>query len=356
MPSEGVVTAWDCGAILSGPLGPVSLGVHTVDMHATDDPTATGVGDGVGSARGGKGGGLVVRGLHKRYGDTVALRGVDLDVGPGQLVGFLGPNGAGKTTTMRAILRLVTLDAGSIGWNGSLLEAAARRGIGYLPQERGLYARMKVHEQIAYFARLAGLDRRDAAAESDSWIARVGLEDRRDDYVQSLSVGNQQRVQLAVALVHRPYLLVMDEPFAGLDPVAVGTLQSIIVEQVEAGVAVVFSSHQLDLVQDLCEDVSIIASGRTVATGTVTELRAASPERIVDIRWADAGLRWEPPVPSARLVATEPGHTRCFVPTSTDPGAIVSAAVAHGVIESISYEPPPLDEVFLELVSDPVAP
>ncbi len=214
-------------------------------------------------------GSLEASGLRKCYGDVVALDGVDLRVEPGRLLGFLGPNGAGKTTTMRAILRLVELDGGTITWGGRRIGDAERRAIGYLPQERGLYARMRVHEQVAYFGRLAGLARAAADAAASDWIERVGLADRRDDLVQALSVGNQQRVQLAVALVHAPQLLILDEPFAGLDPVAVANLQQVIVEQVDAGVAVVFSSHQLELVQDLCEDVSIIAKGRSIADGTV---------------------------------------------------------------------------------------
>ncbi|NNE75070.1 MAG: ATP-binding cassette domain-containing protein, partial [Acidimicrobiales bacterium] len=222
---------------------------------------------------------LAVEHLAKNYGDVAALVDCDLTVAAGQMVGFLGPNGAGKTTTMRAVLGVITIDSGAVLWNGRPLSPDHRKRIGYLPQERGLYPRMKVHEQVAYFGRLAGLDRSVAAERATRWLERVELADRRDSLVQELSVGNQQRVQLAVALVHEPELLVLDEPFAGLDPVGVASMQEILRDRAEAGAGVVFSSHQLDLVQDLCRDVTIIAAGTTVATGTVEDLRAEAPSR-----------------------------------------------------------------------------
>ena len=176
--------------------------------------------------------GLHVAGLHKRFGDIVALRGVDLAVPRGQLVGFLGPNGAGKTTTMRGVMGLVAMDAGLVSWDGHAMSVDDRRLVGYMPQERGLYPRMKVHEHIAYMGRLAGLDRATADLRADQWAERVGLAERGDDLIQELSTGNQQRVQLAVALVHEPVLMMLDEPFAGLDPVAVAMLSDVMAEQV----------------------------------------------------------------------------------------------------------------------------
>jgi len=238
--------------------------------------------------------GLVVSGLRKRFGGVVALDGVDLRVRPGQLVGFLGPNGSGKTTTMRAVMRLVAVDGGTIRWGGRPVDEQQRRRIGYMPQERGLYMRMGAREHIAYVGRLAGLSAPAAAASAGDWLERLGLADRRDDLVESLSSGNRQRVQLAVALVADPDLLVLDEPFGGLDPVAARTLAGILTARAAAGAAVVFSSHQLDLVGDLCEDVTIIAGGATVASGGVAELRARTPRRVVRITWEDPAVRWAP--------------------------------------------------------------
>ena len=292
---------------------------------------------------------LQVRGLRKAYGDVQALDGVDLTVDRGQLVGFLGPNGAGKTTTMRSILGLASLDEGTVSWNGGPISFEDRRRIGYMPQERGLYARMRVHEHIAYVGRLAGLDKAVAAQRAREWAERVGLDDRGEDLIQELSTGNQQRVQLAVALVHEPELLILDEPFAGLDPVAVSMLSDVMTEQVERGTSVVFSSHQLELVQDLAEDVTIIAAGNTRASGKVVDLRQQSPYRIFEVDWADNEPNWAPPDGDA--VASPPGTSRFRVPADTDPAALIASAATAARFVSVTFEPPGLEGVFLELVS-----
>src|SRR6476619_2999287 len=217
----------------------------------------------------GQGGGsrsqvLEVDAIGKSFGPVRALDGVSIRVGRGQMVGFLGPNGAGKSTTMRAILGLLALDAGTITWDGRPIDATARSRIGYMPADRGLYPTMKVREHVAYFAALTGLSDSAADAAAVRWLADVGLDERADSKVQDLSSGNQQRVQLAVALVHDPELLVLDEPFSGLDPLAVASLKEILVAQVAAGAALLFSSHPLDVVEDLTRDVVIIDRGRVV--------------------------------------------------------------------------------------------
>ena len=292
--------------------------------------------------------GLRVEGLHKQFGDIVALRGVDLEVPRRQMVGFLGPNGAGKTTTMRGILGLVAMDAGSVTWDGSAITDEDRHHIGYMPQERGLYPGMKVHEHIAYIGRLAGLDRETADRRANDWAERVGLSERGNDPIQELSTGNQQRVQLAVALVHEPELMILDEPFAGLDPVAVSTLSDVMAEQVERGASVVFSSHQLDLVQDLAEHVTIVAGGETKAKGTVTDLRGRSTHRRLEIQWAGPVPTWSPPDGEAQHAP--PRLSRFLVPAESDAAALIAQASSAGTVAAVSYEPPDLAEVFLELV------
>lgn len=292
---------------------------------------------------------LEVRQLRKAYGDIQALDGVDLIVERGQLVGFLGPNGAGKTTTMRGIVGLTAIDAGSVSWHGSPISVDDRRQIGYMPQERGLYARMRVHEHIAYIGRLAGLDARTADQRAHVWAERVGLDDRKDDLVQELSTGNQQRVQLAIALVHEPGLFILDEPFAGLDPVAVAMLTSVMKEEVQRGASVVFSSHQLELVQDLTEQVTIIANGRTQATGRVSDLRRQSPYRMLQIRWADPTPHWAPF--NAEQLPAPNGESHFRVAADADPAQLVAAAAATARIASVTFEPPGLEDVFIELVS-----
>jgi len=292
--------------------------------------------------------GLRIEGLAKRFGDIQALRNCSLTVERGHLVGFLGPNGAGKTTTMRSVLGLIEADAGSMTWDGAPVDGALRSRTGYMPQERGLYVRMRVREHVSYIGQLAGMPQAEADRSADHWIERVGLAERSGDPIQELSVGNQQRVQLAVALVHSPELLVLDEPFAGLDPVAVATLSEVMTEQVEAGAAVVFSSHQLDLVQDLCRDVTIVAAGQTVASGDVDELRASSDWRILEVAWRDAAPSWHPPECTA--VEDRNGRVRYTLPATVDGNAVITAASAAAEITAVSFEPPGLEDVFVELV------
>src|SRR6202050_2045966 len=222
---------------------------------------------------------LELRGLSRRYGDIVALDDLSLEVPSGLVVGFLGPNGAGKTTTMRAIFGLTDLEAGVVRWDGAPVTQAARRRFGYMPEERGLYPGMRVGEQVEYLGRLHGLGTTDAAAATRAWLDRLEIADRWDSKVETLSHGNQQRVQLAAALVHQPELLVLDEPLSGLDPSGIDAIGRVLVDQAKAGGCVVFSSHQLDQVEDLCERVTIIDHGRLVISGTVDELGTSGGRR-----------------------------------------------------------------------------
>jgi ABC-2 type transport system ATP-binding protein len=207
--------------------------------------------------------------VSKRYGDVVALDQMTFDVRAGEIFGFVGSNGAGKTTTMRIILGVLAADAGAVRWAGHQIDLHTRRRIGYMPEERGLYPRMKVGLQLAYLARLHGLDADAAQAAVERWTTRLGVASRVGDDVQKLSLGNQQRVQLAAALVHEPDVLVLDEPFSGLDPVAVDVMSAVLREAADRGVPVLFSSHQLELVERLCHRIGIITSGRIVAQGTI---------------------------------------------------------------------------------------
>ena len=291
--------------------------------------------------------GLEIRGLSKRFGQVQAVDDLSISVPRGELIGFLGPNGAGKTTAMRSILGMVAPDAGEITWNGEPIGAEHRRHFGYMPQERGLYARMKAHEQVQYFGELAGLSRSDAADKASYWLERVGLSDRLDSLVQELSGGNQQRVQLAVSLVHDPDLLVLDEPFAGLDPVAAENMLEIINERAASGVSVLFSSHQLDLVEGLAEDVVIISEGKQVAAGAISDLRSASPTRRVRVRWNEPIVDWQPF--EGTLVSFDGRSAVVDVSSSSDPSAHMSHAIAAGSVAEFGFEPPGLDEVFHEL-------
>jgi ABC-2 type transport system ATP-binding protein len=292
---------------------------------------------------------LRLEALDKSYGDVVALDDCSFDVNRGQLLGFLGPNGAGKTTAMRAIFSLVRPDAGTVSWDGAPITPGTRLRFGYMPEQRGLYPRMRIHAQLVYLGSLHGLARADAAAAADHWLAELGLSDRRDDRLEELSHGNQQRVQLAAALLHEPDLLVLDEPFSGLDPLGVSAMAEILGARARQGAAVVFSSHQLDLVEDLCDDVVVIDSGHIVLAGPVRELRARSPIRYLEAE-VDGDLSWAHEIEGATVLASRDGRISLSVPHDIDLATIVAMASARGTLRQFSFEPPNLSEVFREAV------
>lgn len=294
-------------------------------------------------------GGLELDGLSKRFGEIAALDGLSLEARPGRVLGFLGPNGAGKTTAMRCIFGLVVPDIGAVRWQGHAVGPEDRRRFGYMPEERGLYPQMRVREQLDYLARLSGLDGHEAAASVACWLERLGLAERGEEQVAALSHGNQQRVQLAAALVHDPDLLVLDEPFAGLDPLGVEALAAVIAGLAETGAAVVFSSHQLDLVQDVCEDVVVIEHGRTVLAGPLETLRAASRRRYVEVVFRD-GVTWSPELDTGRILVSDPGLTRLELDASVDPERLVTLARRAGELTRFSFEPPALSDLFREAV------
>jgi ABC-2 type transport system ATP-binding protein len=293
---------------------------------------------------------LEISDLSKTYGTVVALDGASFAVRPGRLVGFLGPNGAGKTTTMRCIFGLARPDRGTITWAGKPIERSDRLRFGYMPEQRGLYPRMKVDEQLEYFAELHGLSASDASAAAARWLDGLGEEDRAGSKLETLSHGNQQRVQLGAALVHDPELLVLDEPFSGLDPLGIETMSDILRQRAAAGVAVVFSSHQLDLVEDLCEDVVIINRGRIAAAGGIDELRAASTRRHLEVEVEGNANRWLEQCPGLTVEEAQGDLVRLVVPADVDLGELLAIASAAGPVRRFSFQPPTLSELFLELV------
>ena len=297
---------------------------------------------------------LEVRELTKRYGTVTALDGASLTAGPGRLVGFLGPNGAGKTTTMRCVFGLATPDAGEVtlGW-ARRSTATTRLRFGYMPEQRGLYPRMRVVDQLVYFGRHHGLSGREARTSASAWLERFGLADRSGSRLEDLSHGNQQRVQLATALVHDPVLLVLDEPFSGLDPLGVATMTEVLRERAAAGVCVVFSSHQLDLVEEVCEDVAIISRGRIVAAGEIDELKAASGRRHLEVEVAGARAPWPDDGSGLTVLDRDGDAVRLLVDERADLGALLASARAAGEVRQFSYGPPRLSELFMEAVAVP---
>ncbi|MBO3735248.1 ABC transporter ATP-binding protein [Glycomyces niveus] len=287
---------------------------------------------------------LEIKDLHKRFGDTVALDGVSLTAAPGEVVGFVGANGAGKTTTMRIAMGVLAADSGQIVYNGSPLGVEHRRRFGYMPSERGLYPKMKTGEQIAYFGELHGMSRAAARRSAADLLDQLNLSDRAGDFVQDLSLGNQQRVQLAVSLVHDPEALILDEPFSGLDPIAVDVMGTALKDRAAAGAPVIFSSHQLDLIERLCDSVVIIGNGRIIAAGGVDELKAKEVKQLrVSVQTGED------------LTASLPGAvTRDgddYLVEDADDQEVLRIAAAAGRVTHFAYDQPTIAEIFREAVT-----
>ena len=290
---------------------------------------------------------LEFRNLTRRYGAVTALDDLSFVVPEGSVFGFLGANGAGKTTTMRAIFGLTALDGGAVLWRGRPLDAATRRRFGYMPEERGLYADMRVADQLVYFGRIHGLSRHEARAATARWLDRVSLGDRGGDTLEELSMGNQQRVQLAAALVHDPELLVLDEPFSGLDPVGVDLMSHVIAECAAGGATVLFSSHQLDLVEDICESVAIIDHGRLVNSGEVEALASSGPSLLTVGVAGDPAGTWSKSLNgSATVESIEDGVVTLALGEGADDQAVLAAARAAGPIDLFAHKRHRLSEIF----------
>ncbi|MDS1269441.1 ATP-binding cassette domain-containing protein [Lipingzhangella sp. LS1_29] len=298
--------------------------------------------------------GLVLDRVTKDFAHTRALTELSLSVGSGELFGFVGGNGAGKTTAMRIVLGVLAADSGEVTWHGYPLHLATRRRIGYMPEERGLYPTMGVREQLVYLAELHGVRRRQASANADYWLERVDLTAQGRAELSTLSLGNQQRVQLAAALVHDPVLLVLDEPFSGLDPVAIDVMCEVLREQAARGVPVVFSSHQLDLVERLCDRVGIINDGTLVAQGTVEQLRTGSTRRFL-VEVAEAQTDWLAEVPGARQVGATDDAQIVELAEGLDDQELLRTAMGAGTVRSFAPYRPRLAELFRDVVDAPAA-
>jgi len=291
---------------------------------------------------------LSLHGISKSYGNTKALDELRFEVAPGQMFGFVGPNGAGKTTAMRIVIGVLAPDSGTVIWDGAPMDADSRRQIGYMPEERGLYPKMRVADQLVYHAELHGIPSDRAAEQADKWTERLGIAERRDDKVEDLSLGNQQRVQLAAALVHEPKLLILDEPFSGLDPIGVDVLSEVLIAEAhERAVPVVFSSHQLDLVERLCDAVAIVKDGSLVASGEVEQLRSERSGR----RWRVelvSEAAWTPSLPGVRPVADDVFE----LDEGVDPQALLDEARKRGAVRQFGPDELSLADLFRDVVAE----
>jgi ABC-2 type transport system ATP-binding protein len=293
---------------------------------------------------------LELRDLSRRYGQTVALDGLSLDVPDGEVVGFVGPNGAGKTTAMRIALGVLEPDAGAVRWRGAPLTREQQRLFGYMPEERGLYPKMRVDRHLRYLAELHGRDRDGAHDAASRWIERLGIAERAEQRIEELSLGNQQRVQLAAALVHDPPVLILDEPFSGLDPIGTDVMSRVLAERAADGAAVIFSSHQLELVERVCDRVAIVNRGRIVATGRVDELRAqrSRPRLRVEVDGAADG--WPEKLAGVRVVEHDERGVLLELGDGADDQRVLEAATRAGRVRLFAPARPTLAELFREVV------
>ncbi|MBA1837350.1 ATP-binding cassette domain-containing protein [Corynebacterium sp. zg912] len=288
---------------------------------------------------------IEIRNLHKRFGDVQALDGMDFTVHGGEMYGFVGSNGAGKSTTMRIALGVLAADSGEVLLDGQPLDDDSRRRIGYMPEERGLYGKEKILDQLVFLAKLHGVDGAAAKKRGTELLDALGLGERLNDKLDDLSLGNQQRVQLAASLIHDPDILILDEPFSGLDPVAVDVMSTMLTDRARAGVPVIFSSHQLDLVQRLCDRIGIVTRGRMVAEGTVDELRSGGPLRY---RVGTRARGWIPA--GASLVGEGADYVILETDSADNDQAILQAAMAAGPVHEFTRVVPDLADMFKEVV------
>jgi len=301
---------------------------------------------------------LVVDSISKRFGTIQALDGVSFEVEPGRIFGLLGANGAGKTTSMRIVLDILRADSGSVTWQGTPNIELPRDTWGYLPEERGLYMRMTVMEVLRFFAALYGVPQDKATREVEDWLARFRVPDYRDRKVEELSKGNQQKIQFIAAILHDPDVLIMDEPFSGLDPVNVQLLKEAFLEMRDRGKTLIFSTHQMETVEELCESIAIIDRGKVVVNGSVRDVKRAMGRRVVRLATDGDGngAAWLPELAGVRLIVQREDFAELAVPDGTDPELILRAAMERGErVTRFEIADPSLEEVFIEHVGRPAA-
>lgn len=290
---------------------------------------------------------LKIRHLTRRFGDLTAVDDVSFDVEPGKFTGFVGGNGAGKTTTMRMIMGLLEPNAGEVLWQGQPITARERAQFGYMPEERGLYPKQPVRSQLVYLGELHGMPAREARDAAEALLQRFGLADRMKDKLETLSLGNQQRVQIAAAVIAQPVALVLDEPFNGLDPDAVDEMFALLSEFTKRQVPVLFSSHQLDLVERLCDDIVILAKGKVVADGPVDDLRRAG-ETHHRIR-TESDLGWLRDHPGVQVLDLDGAEAHVVFADQTTEQAVLAEALRRGPVRAFGPTIRPLSHIYREI-------
>jgi len=301
---------------------------------------------------------LVLDGLHKRFASVTALDGLSFEVSGGQVFGFLGANGAGKTTTMRILLGVLRADRGRVSLDGRDHAGLPRRTWGYLPEERGLYPRMTVMDQLVFFAGLYGVPRDEARRSAADWLSRFRVPEYADRQADTLSKGNQQKVQFLAAILHDPQVLLLDEPFTGLDPVNVALLREVFLELRSQGKTIIFSTHQMETVETLCESVAIVDRGRVVVGGNLRDVKRSLGRQVVKLSLnGDHRLAWLDGVAGTRVIRRGVEQSEIELDTGVEPGVVLRAAVAAGAdVRHFEIADPSLEQIFIDHVGRPIDP
>jgi len=302
--------------------------------------------------------GLLVEHIDKSFAQNHVIKDLSMEVREGSIFGFLGPNGAGKTTTMRMILDIIRPDSGRITWNGKDVREVPRRNWGYLPEERGLYPKVKVGDQLVFLARLNGLSKFAAREQLDEWLERFQITEYRNMKVEELSKGNQQKIQFIATIVHDPLILIMDEPFSALDPVNANLLKEAFLEMHGRGKTMIFSTHQLEQVEELCEDVLIIDKGQTVVQGSVREVKRQHGRNVARLKLDnDPEALWLDTLDGVQVTKRRQDYIEMQIPANLNPNLIVEAALQHGgIISRFELTEPSLTDIFIEHVGKATLP
>lgn len=302
--------------------------------------------------------GLIIEHINKSFAQFQAIKDLSMEVREGAIFGFLGANGAGKTTTMRMILDILRPDSGSIAWNGRDVNEIPRKNWGYLPEERGLYPKMRVDEQLLFLARLQGVSKQDAEKSLDEWLERFQITVNRKKKIEELSKGNQQKVQFLAAILHDPTILIMDEPFSGLDPVNASVLKEAFLEMHRRGKTIIFSTHQLEQVEELCQDVVIINKGQSVIQGSVQEVKRRHGRNVARLKLDnDQEALWLDSLEGVQVTNRRQDYIEMQIQANLNPNVIVEAALQHGgIISRFELTEPSLTDIFIELVGTSALP
>ncbi|MDX8045699.1 ABC transporter ATP-binding protein [Gracilibacillus sp. S3-1-1] len=290
---------------------------------------------------------LKIENVTKKFGDFTAVNNLSIEIPEKNIFGFLGANGAGKTTTFRMILNLIDQTSGSITWNGEKIDYSKSDQIGYLPEERGLYPKLKVRDQLIYLGKLRGMQKKEVLVELEKWLEYLKVPQYLDKKVEELSKGNQQKIQFISAVIHKPKLLILDEPFSGLDPVNVELLKQAVVELKEAGTSIVFSSHRMEHVEELCQYLCMMQHGQPILHGDLREIKRSFGKKNLTVQ-ADFDLSFLETIPGVVKVKYFNDTALCQIENEEISQNVLQELLGKGFIRKFELDEPSLNDIFIE--------